>query len=54
MESALLKITIKAQSNLKMTLEYTSLLKDIYRLRMDELEVATLIKGQQTLYDFMP
>ncbi len=50
----LLKITIEAQANLKMTLEYTSLLRDIYRLRMDELEVATLSKGEQVLYDFLP
>lgn len=37
-----------------MTLEYTSLLKDIYRLNMDELEVSTLRKGEQTWYEFIP
>lgn len=37
-----------------MTLEYSSLLKDIYRLKMDELEVATLRKGEEAWYEFLP
>jgi hypothetical protein len=37
-----------------MTLEYTSLLKDIYRLRMDDLEVTTLKRGEQVWYEFLP
>jgi hypothetical protein len=49
-ETVLLKITIAAETNLKMTLEYSSFIKDVYRLRMDDLEITALKKGEQIWY----
>ncbi len=54
MENVLLKITIAAETNLKMTLEYSSLIRDIYKIRMDDLEVVALSKGEQIWYEFVP
>ena len=36
-ETVMVKISILAETTLKMTLEYSSFIRDVYSLRMDEL-----------------
>lgn len=43
--NTLLKIKVKAQTNLKMTMEYSSTCKDVFRLEMDQSQGCSLPKG---------
>lgn len=49
-----MKISIVAETTLKMTLEYSSFIRDVYSLKMDELEVCSLRRGEETWYEFIP
>jgi len=53
-EECLLKINFKALSNFKMYFEFTSFLRNLYRLNMDDLEVCVLKEGEEIWYEFLP
>lgn len=53
-ETTMIEITIEAVTPIKMTMEFTSYMRELYRLRMDEMELTYLEQGQEVWYEFIP
>jgi DNA-binding transcriptional MerR regulator len=53
-EETTLELTFKAITAVKMYFEFSAYLKSLYRLKMDDLEVANLREGEEVWYEFIP
>lgn len=53
-EETMLKINFKALTPAKLYFEFTSYMKNFYRLNMDDLEIVTLREGEEIWYEFIP